>query len=274
MSTGWWRQDGGGTAEREPPDGSRRSLVARAAGRRHARCGTGVGAPAWRESANQQRGGGTRQGSPGSSAATPLHTPPTRSPPRPPLPRSGIGCTLTRSRRRPAARWPREHPRGTRRQRCRTGRTTTNAPPDATARAASASPGGIEARWSERGADALRLSGARRRRDPLQLEPEGSVIDVRLHLRRRRRAVIVAEHDRPARSDQPTACFQDAFNAAIFALRLSVDVGRAVPRRPDFRGSRRNWRGRDAGRPAARRRRRGPGPGARQRPREPTGVMR
>jgi flagellar hook-length control protein FliK len=91
-------------------------------------------------------------------------------------------------------------------------------------------PGGIEARWGERVADALRLSAVRGGGEiRLQLEPEGlGHIDVRLHLQSDGvRAVIVAEHESTrALLTSQQHVLQDAFNRSDLRLSgFSVDVG-------------------------------------------------
>jgi flagellar hook-length control protein FliK len=91
-------------------------------------------------------------------------------------------------------------------------------------------PGGIEARWGERVADALRLSSVRGGGEiRLQLEPEGlGHIDVRLHLQSDGvRAVIVAEHESTrALLTSQQHVLQDAFNRSDLRLTgFSVDVG-------------------------------------------------
>jgi flagellar hook-length control protein FliK len=107
---------------------------------------------------------------------------------------------------------------------------TVHAAPSARPERATAHPGGIEARWGERVADALRLSAVRGGGEiRLQLEPEGlGHIDVRLHLEPDGvRAIIVAEHESTrALLTSQQHVLQDAFNRSDLRLSgFSVDVG-------------------------------------------------
>lgn len=112
--------------------------------------------------------------------------------------------------------------------------TTTGTTPQANGTAAAArtslAPGTIEARWSERVSDAVRLSALRGGGEiRLQLEPEGlGHIDVRLHLHADGvRAVIVAEHESTrALLQSQQHVLQDAFGRSELRLSgFSVDVG-------------------------------------------------
>ena len=112
------------------------------------------------------------------------------------------------------------------------GGTTTASSADAPARVENAplAHGTIEARWSERVSDAVRLSALRGGGEiRLQLEPEGlGHIDVRLDLHADGvRAVIVAEHEstRALLQSQQQA-LHDAFGRSDLRLSgFSVDVG-------------------------------------------------
>ncbi len=121
------------------------------------------------------------------------------------------------------------------------GRESTSARLDLAAQ----HPGGIEPRWSERVADAVRLSALRGGGEiRLQLEPEGlGHIDVRIHLRSDGvHAAIVAQHEstRALLTSQQQA-LHDAFQRSDLRLSgFSVDVGsdgRAASfARPDDQG--------------------------------------
>ncbi len=91
-------------------------------------------------------------------------------------------------------------------------------------------PGGIEPRWGERVADAVRLSAVRGGGEiRLQLEPEGlGHIDVRLHVQGDGvRAVIVAEHEatRALLTSQQQVLHEALQRSDLRLSGFSVDVG-------------------------------------------------